>query len=65
MQPLIAFIYAAVLVAVFQLPASSTPTKCEFIAVELFEAVDRGDMTEEHALEVLERCNQSRFVDSM
>ena len=57
MQPLIAFIYAAVLVTVFHLPASSTPTRCEFIAVELFEAVDRGDITHQDALEILDRCN--------
>ena len=38
--------------------ATATPTRCEFIAVELFEAVDRGDLTEHEALEILDRCDQ-------
>ena len=53
------FLFAlALLVA---MPAQATPTKCEFIAVELFEAVDRGDLTESEALEILDRCDRAVF----
>ena len=52
----------ALLAAIYALPeADATPTKCEFIAVELFEAVDRGDLTEGEALEILDRCDQATF----
>ena len=57
-----AIIYAlALLAAIYALPVEATPTKCEFIAVELFEAVDRGDITEEEAVDMLERCDQATF----
>ena len=39
--------------------ASSTPTLCEFIAVELLEAVDRGDLTNEDAMAILRRCQKN------
>ena len=61
MPIIISLIYAAVLAAVFNLPVEATPTKCEFIAVELFEAVDRGDLTESEALDILDRCDQATF----
>ena len=54
-----AIIYAlALLAAIYALPVEATPTECEFIAVELFEAVDRGDITHQDALDIIERCNQ-------
>jgi len=57
-----AIIYAlALLAAIYALPVEATPTKCEFIAVELFEAVDRGDLTEEEALDILDRCHHATF----
>ena len=36
----------------------STPTLCEFIAVELFASVDRGELREEDAAAILERCQK-------
>ena len=47
------------LAAIYALPeAKATPTMCEFIAVELFEAVDREDITHQDALDILDRCNK-------
>jgi hypothetical protein len=55
-MPVIIFTILAC-VFLYALPeAKATPTKCEFIAVELFEAVDRGDLTEEEAMGILHRC---------
>ena len=51
----------ALLASIYALPVEATPTKCEFIAVELFEAADRGDLTEEEALDILDRCDQVTF----
>ena len=39
--------------------ANSTPTLCEFIAVELFAGVERGDMTEKDARDILRRCQKN------
>ena len=53
---------ATLLLSIYALPeADATPTKCEFIAVELFEAVDRGDLTESEALDILDRCDRAAF----
>ena len=51
----------AALLSLYVLPTEATPTRCEFIAVELFEAVDRGDLTESEALEILDRCDRAVF----
>ena len=48
-----------VLASIYALPeVKATPTMCEFIAVELFEAVDRKEITHQEALDILERCNK-------
>ena len=39
--------------------AKGTPTLCEFIAIELQEAVDRGDMTKKDARGILKRCQKN------
>ena len=47
-----AIIYVIALLAAIYAPpveAQATPTRCEFIAAELFEAVERGDITHQDA----------------
>ena len=39
--------------------ANSTPTLCEFIAVELQEGVKRGQLTEKEAMGILKRCQKN------
>ena len=39
--------------------ANGTPTLCEFIAIELFEGVDRGDLSEKDAMDILRRCQKN------
>ena len=53
------------LAAIYAIPeAKATPTQCEFIAIELFEAVDRGDLTEAQAMEILDRCDRATFPEA-
>ncbi len=38
--------------------AIATPTMCEFIAVEVFEAADKGYITEAEAWDIYRRCKE-------
>ena len=40
--------------------AQGTPTMCEFVAVELFAAAERDELTEAEAYGILKRC-QTKF----
>ena len=39
--------------------AQGTPNLCEFIAIELFASVERGELTDREAMGILRRCQKN------
>ena len=60
MNKIIAFIYVSFFVIVLLAPTKgkTTPTLCEFLAVEYQGALDRGEITEREYWQLVRRCDQ-------
>ena len=64
MHVLVALFIQALVLLYAPAQAAATPTMCEFIAIEVMDAVDRGTITYKEGMDILSRCDEGRFDPS-